>query len=163
MRRRLQRAKRAYFWLGAQSNITVNNTVTTQELYDPAFASIADSKSLRLERVVGWVSFNCTTATASSFSAGLQHVPTSEALVEQNVLNPGLNDTDYFNKKQLIWGGRWWMPVSTAQPLVIQIDIRGRRVVDAAQDMVLMSFVAGSATNTAAVSYWLRALFSKPS
>jgi len=161
--RRRARAKRSYFWLGSQGTIAVSTTNVVQDLYDPSFASLADSKSLRLERIVGWVSFGSITATTSTLAMSVQHVPTSETLADANILDPSLNDADYFNKRQLVWGARFPTPVLGQTQLVIPIDIRSKRRVDAAQDNVVFTWIGNSAVNTTQVVYWLRSLYSKPS
>jgi len=160
--RRFQRQKRAYFWLGAQGTIAVDTTVTLLELYDPAFASIADSKSLRFERLVGNLCFGSTTATTATFSMSLQTLRTDAALAETNILNPSTNDTDIFNKQQVLYGGRYQVPILGQTQIVLPLDVRSRRRLDAAQDMLGLVVVGSSATNTIQLAYWLRALFSKP-
>jgi len=159
---RNRRQRRAYFWLGGQGIIAVSTTNTIVDLYDPAFASIADSKSLRLEAVRGWLTFGSTTTSAASLAAALQHVPTDTSLGDANLLDPSSNDADFFNKKQILWGGRWSAPANTMQQQLLQIDIRSRRKIDAAQDAVGMSFIAASAVNQVQLAYWFRALYSKP-
>jgi len=162
MRRRLQRAKRAYFWLGTQGTIAVGTTVTLLELYDPAFASIADSKSLRFERLVGNMTLGQTTATSTSIGFSLQTLRTDASLAETNILDPLTNDADIFNKKQVLWGARFAPPILGQSQILLPIDIRSRRNMDAAQDMLAMVVVGNSGVNTTQVVYWLRALFSKP-
>jgi len=163
MRRFSRRPKRAYFWLGQQGTIAISTTTTLIELYDPAFANIADSKGLRLERIVGNLCIGQTTATTTSLGINVQTLRTDANLAETNILDPLSTDADVFNKSQVLWGMRIAPPVVGQTQVYLPVDIRSRRKVDAAQDMVAMVLLGNSAVNTTQVVYWLRALFSKPS
>jgi len=160
--RGFKRQRRAYFWMGQQNAATVNLGTTSIDLYDPSQASIEDSKSLRLEHVVVWMSFISTTSTTSLCSFALQHLPSDISLVAQNVIDPASTDLDFFNKKQLVWGGAVGTPVLGQQPLLIYERIRAKRRMDAAQDWLSMTLSNSDNTNTTRVSWWIRALFSKP-
>lgn len=161
-RRRFGRArKRAYFWLGSQNSVTVTAAATLVfDLYVPSEASLADSKSLRLESVICWISVQSSDATLRSLSFGLQHVPTDLSLAAGNILDPRSTDVDLFNKKQLLWGGRVMAPPNTQQPLLIYERIKSKRRLDAAQDSLVMSFRSTGAD--VLVQAWFRSLFSKP-
>jgi len=153
--------KRAFFWWGIQGSIAaLSATVSSIDLYDPSQAGLADTKGLRFEHLVVWLSFLSNSASVSPVSFALQHIPTSVTLAAQNILDPSSSDIDFFNKKQVMWGGRIQTPASTQQPVVVMDRIKSRRNVDSAQDFVVFT-LAGTATTTL-VQYWFRALYSKP-
>jgi len=156
---RRNRAKRGYFWTGQQASVTINATVTFIELYNPSISSLGDTKDLRHEKTVLWMSAVSSTAALARISFALQHLQTDLSLAEQNVLDPTSTDLDLFNKKQIMWGGSLYAPATGQTPTTIYEMIESKRRVDAAQEAVGLT-IAGSSSGVL-VSYWARSLFSK--
>jgi len=153
------RAKRGYFWSGQQGLVTITNTVTFIEAYNPSISSLGDTKDLRHEKTVLWLSCISTTSALTRISFALEHLQTDLSLAEQNVLDPSSTDLDFFNKRQVMWGGSILAPAAGQTPMAIYEMVESKRRIDAAQESVGLTIV-GSASGVT-TSYWIRSLYSK--